>query len=397
MKTGLLVILCCITALCSWNCGLADSGGSAGSPFAVTSNPSGLSENPEDIAIDNNYIYIIGEDCSLCGAQWDPQWRIEKRTIATGELVAAFDADGIVLLNPTNSEDYATSLVIDASYMYIAGMRDNAGAYIGCVIKINKTTGAFDNNFGNNGVLEYAGGEQAHFIVADDSFLYIIDRDGLGNRRIVKLNKITGAIIDAFGTNGVVDLQVQELAVDDSYIYAAGADLFKLNKTSGTLINGFGNAGVVDTLGSVNTIAIDNSYIYIATANPFPGSWFVEKFDIDTGDFAAGFDTLGGSTITSGTISSIAVDSAYIYLGGTDRNPPVDDWRWCIEKRDIMTGNLVPAFGTGEAAFSNPSNGNDLLSAHVVDGRFIYSIGVDNNANDGQWRLEKRDKTTGEL
>jgi hypothetical protein len=397
MKTKLTLLFFVLTVLCFCSCGVAGGGGSGGSTFAVTLNPSLLPEYTADIAIDSSYIYIVGDDKSLWGAQNDAQWRIEKRTKAAGGLVSGFDTDGILLYNPSNNDDIVTALTVDGDYIYVAGMRMEMVSYRGQIIKVNKNTGAFDNGFGVDEVLEYTGSEQVCFVMVDDDFLYVVDIDNTANYRIVKFDKASGAIIDTFGNNGEVDIDVRELAVDDSYLYAVGDDLYKLNKTSGEPVNAFGNAGVVVTLGSSRALAIDSGYVYVGTANPFPGPWFVEKFDINTGDAVAGFETGGGSAITSGTDITIAVDSDYIYLGGTDRNPPADDWRWCMEKRDIVTGNLVPAFAAGGACFSNPSNDEDYLQAHVIDSGFIYITGIDDNAGDSQWRLEKRDKKKGGL
>jgi len=78
------------------------------------------------IAIDANYMYVVGYDSQT--VSFDDQWRIEKRSLSDGSLVASFGTGtvgGVIQENPSavdiNSYDDALAIAIDANYMYVAG------------------------------------------------------------------------------------------------------------------------------------------------------------------------------------------------------------------------------------------------------------------------------------
>ena len=68
-----------------------------------------------------------------------------------------------------------------------------------------------------------------------------------------------------------------------------------------------------------------------------------------------------------------------------------------MEKRDLTTGALIPAFGAGGVVTSNPSGSFDGPYDIAVDATGIYVVGDDQIPGNSQWRIEKRDLTNGNL
>ena len=83
-------------------------------------------------------------------------------------------------------------------------------------------------------------------------------------------------------------------------------------------------------------------------------------------------------------------------MAGWD-NYSLGDKQWRIEKRDLTTGALIAAFGTAGVVTSNPSAGDDCAQAITADASGIYVAGFDKFPGNDEWRIEKRDLTTGAL
>ena len=75
----------------------------------------------------------------------------------------------------------------------------------------------------------------------------------------------------------------------------------------------------------------------------------------------------------------------------------IQERRWRIEKRDIIDGSLVSAFGTSGVLISNPSGNQDELYSLSIDANNIYATGADstNGISNARWRIEKRDIVDG--
>jgi formylmethanofuran dehydrogenase subunit C len=240
---------------------------------------------------------------------------------------------------------------------------------------------------------------------------------------VLDVQTAQGSLVTAFDTDGIIQTNpssgsdvIYSIAVDSNYLYAAGYDnapgnyqwrIEKRDITTGALVSGFGTSGVVQNnpssgIDMIYSIAVDSNYLYAAGYDNAPGNyqWRIEKRDITTGALVSGFGTSGvvQNNPSSGIdmIYSIAVDSNYIYAAGRDRVPGNSQWR--IEKRDITTGALVSGFGTDGVIQVNPAT-SDLDDAYSVkiDSNYIYIAGNDWGGNACQWRIEKRDITTGAL
>ena len=147
--------------------------------------------------------------------------------------------------------------------------------------------------------------------------------------------------------------------------------------------------------------------------------WRIEKRDRTNGDLVTFFGN--GGVITSNLSNSfdqatdIAIDSSGIFIVGYDTAPsapllgntipPIDqaNSQWRIEKRDSTSGSLITSFNptgnTKGVVTNNPGIGLDDINSIDLDASGIYVAGNDSSSGrfDLQWRIEKRELADGEL
>ena len=212
-----------------------------GTNGAVESDPGSNDDALEAIAVDNKYIYgagysdFAGGDCDTndCGY-------IEKRDKETGQLVTSFGTGGATTTNLTNGEDRWHDIKVDDSYIYVAGYGNGAGGngYRGlAVAKLDKTTGDPVTAFDSDGIVavDASGGEDnLDSIEIDDTYLYTsgyISNCNTTDRcwHMQKINKTTGAFDTSFGDNGSTTINrstsndtLRQIVIDNKYIYLAG-------------------------------------------------------------------------------------------------------------------------------------------------------------------------------
>ncbi|MDI6787838.1 MAG: hypothetical protein QME51_05660 [Planctomycetota bacterium] len=206
-----------------------------GTSGVIVSNPSSGIDEPLSIAIDGNNMYVAGFD-EIFGAS-NRQWRIEKRGLTTGAIVGTYTS------NPTTGQDEARAIAIDASYMYVAGF-DSTGGGQWRIEKRNLSNGALVTSpvFGTSGVVTSnpsGGADESRAIVIDGSFMYVAGYDASNTDwqwRIEKRNLSNGALVTTFGTNGVVTNnpsgggdEARAIIADVTYLYVVGVDYFPGN------------------------------------------------------------------------------------------------------------------------------------------------------------------------
>jgi hypothetical protein len=335
-------------------------------------------------------------------------------------------------IEPSGCEIWSNTFKIYGDYIYLACSDNILGSdYQIRIEKRNKTTGALVPEFGNAGiVLENPSNDYDYIssITLDTTGLYLGGSDVIpGNVewRVEKRDLTTGALITGFGTNGVMTENpsnttdhLNSITLDASGIYAGGYDsssssswrVEKRDLTTGALIPTFGTNGIVNenisnSYSEIRSLVLDTAGLYLGGYDYSPGvsdsQWRVEKRDLTTGALITGFGTNGVVTVNPSnnqeSIRSITIDTYGLYLGGDDYSTGNNQWR--IEKRNLTTGALVTSFGTNGVITENPSSGHDYIEALTVNetGLFVtgeeYSLGASND----QWRLEKRDLTTGAL
>ncbi|MGE5392909.1 MAG: hypothetical protein ACM3NH_04150, partial [Candidatus Saccharibacteria bacterium] len=366
-----------------------------------------------------------------------------KRSITTGALVTAFDSDGVLLSDPTSGSDDIYAIAVDSSYVYLAGVQPSgcsAGSYCWRLEKHDKTTGALVTAFDTDGIVQSDPTNSLDYLYAialDSSYIYLGGHQSttncsLGGQcwRIEKRDITTGALVTAFDSDGYVisdpgssNDYVNSIAVDASYLYIGGYQygdcsntgncwrLEKRDKTTGALVTAFDTDGVVQSDpgadDELNSIALDSSYIYLAGIQETTGCalgmkcWRLEKRSITTGALVTAFDSDGvmvtDPTASVDTLSQIAIDSSYIYLGGHQYiDCAYGGYQDCyrIEKREIATGALVTDFGTNGMVLGEYSPSYDQVYAMAIDSSYMYLGGLHNNATG---RLEKRNLSTGAL
>lgn len=170
----------------------------------IQTNPSTNADRVYALAIDDSYIYVAGDDSSVSSA--NSQWRIEKRDIATGALVTAFDTDGIIQVNPNTVLDWVTDLLVDDTHLYLSGfISSTAGTWR--IEKRDKTSGALVTTFGGEGVslAEDGGDDRPNAIGLSTDALFIAgygtapgDNQWLIEKRATSTGLRTN---DSFGAN----------------------------------------------------------------------------------------------------------------------------------------------------------------------------------------------------
>ena len=198
LLTLFLFITIAIAASCGGGGG-EDGGGGGSTPipsgtllFTATSNPSTGTDIAWGIAIDSTYKYVVGHDSS----PGNYQWRIEKRSLASGALVAGFGTGGVVTSNPSVGDDYAFfGIAIDSTYMYVVGGDYSHGNYQWRIEKRSLSDGALAAGFGAGGVVTIdpsLGVDIAYAIAIDSTYMYVVGIDyshGNAQWRIEKRTK----------------------------------------------------------------------------------------------------------------------------------------------------------------------------------------------------------------
>ena len=312
-----------------------------------------------------------------------------------------FLGDGVVVTNPTDSQDEVHAITIAGGALYLAG-QDRPGNNEWRIEKRSLADGGSVSSFGFGGAVTSTGG-QALGVATDASFLYAVGavEFDTGTWRIEKRRLDDGSRDLGFGGAGVItgpDQPAYAVLVDGGALYVAGGGYvsgavsgWRVEKRSaldGALVSGFGTGGVVTTTGSgeAYALAFAAGALYVAgTWGPGGGGgfdWRLEKRDAMSGALLYTVtepftDTGCGAT----SVFSIALDASGIYLAGTAAGG------WRVEKRSLANGQLL--FVQTLAA----TGACDEAHGIAVDAGAIYIAGHFDNL----WRVEKRSLTDGQL
>lgn len=250
------------------------------------------------------------------------------------------------------------------------------------------------------------GDDRARQNAIDSSGMYIVGNDhqpGNNQWRIEKRNLYTGKIIWAKTTNPSFGQDyANDIVVFDTALYICGYEnitgtdyqwrLEKRSPTTGALIwvqnsdpsnRGDVGFGVCANDSGVFMVGAD----YVANKN----RWRMERRDLLTGNLMWAVNTNAATTGTTAQAYHVAADNSFIYVCGYDNAPGSGQWH--IEKRSITTGDTI---WTKEMDYS--TNRYDYASDIVIDSSGIYIAGNDFSlgAADNQWNIEKRDLQTGD-
>ena len=408
--------------------------------WSLFSNPtSSLDDEPYGMVISGSSMYVVGYDSDT--ALGDDQWRIENRDTSNGSLVASFGTTtGVVVNNPSGTSifsfDDAYAIAVDSTDMYVVGFDSVAGDddWGWHIEKRDLVTGASVTTFGTDGAISenlsiYV--DEAFAVAVDSTQLYIVGYEETLTQgaqwRIEARDKSTGSLVSEVTSSLSADADyAYAIAIDpdEGYMYVAGSDAssgdwkWRIEKRTlsaplslETTTFGGGNGYVLSNPGTGAdeplAIALDKNtgYLYIAgyeqdTINS-RYRWRIEKRRmsdgaLETAQFGGTTGFVVSSTTTNAVANSIAIDSNYMYVAGYD-NTSSGSFEWRIEKRDLTTGALVSSFGFGGVVvydFGTPSAGfDDVARAIAVDSTNVYVAGYETvSGADSRWRIMKLPK-----
>lgn len=186
---------------------------------------------------------------------------------------------------------------------------------------------------------------------------------------------------------------------------------------TGAAVAGFGSAGTLSGnpgpgLDIPFKVIVDGGSLYLLLARESgagSGSFVlqIEKRTAATGALVTEFGSNGVVTTSSPASFdgiplpwTMAVDGSFLYVAGAQAVSSTDSG-WRIEKRDRTTGNLVTTFGTGGWIDENPSAVVDGCFSIVLGTTSMWLVGADQvdgtAASNGRIRIEKRKLLDGSL
>jgi hypothetical protein len=167
------------------------------------------------VAVDSTGIYVVGVDYSLGSS--NSQWRIEKRNLNDGSLIWS------VTSNPSSGSDWAYSVAVDSTGIYVVGSDDIPGNSQWRIEKRSTSTGALiwsvTSNPGSDTDVPYS-------VAVDSTGIYVVGYDYISGNyewRIEKRSTSTGALIWSVTSNPTSYTDIaQSVAVDSTGIYVVG-------------------------------------------------------------------------------------------------------------------------------------------------------------------------------
>jgi len=356
--------------------------------WTQTNNPSEGSDRAYGVAVDASDIYVVGYDES----PGNTEWRIEKRSLATGSLIWSQAS------NPSTGNDGANSVALDGSGIYIVGYDSSPGNVQWRIEKRNLTDGSLIWSQVNN---PSAGSDEAYSVAVDSSGIYVVGYDrspGIDDNewRIEKRSLTDGSLIWSQVNNpSTADDRARGVTIDASGIYVVGDDespaehdwewrIEKRSLTDGLILwTQTANPSAGDD--GIRGVAVDASGIYAVGYDHSPGNyeWRVEKRSLTDGSLI--WSQVSNPSGEADIAHSVAVDASGIYMVGRDDSPGNPEWR--IEKRHLTDGSII----WNQA--DDPSVGNEDPYGVAVDASGVYIVGYDQSPGMGnfEWRIEKRD------
>jgi len=136
-------------------------------------------------------------------------------------------------------------------------------------------------------------------------------------------------------------------------------------------------------------LASDATGVYVVGYDSSPGDtqWRMEKRHLANGGLY--WSVVSNPSTATDQATAVAAGPTGVYIAGTDSSE--GNTRWRMEKRQLHTGNLI------WARVNNPSLGHDYALGVVLDYSGLYVVGSDYQPGNSQWRIEKRDLSTGHI
>jgi hypothetical protein len=330
-------------------------------------------------------------------------------------------------------DQQANGVAVDSSGVYVVGSDANLTSlyYEWRLEKRDLTSGTSIWSFSEH-ISPVYGNDAAMAVAVDSSGVYIVGYDSASNNghfewRIEKRDLSTGAFISGFGSGGAVSEHISNrddvaygVAIDTTGLYIVGYDentagnipewrIEKRDLNTGALTWSVSEPISTASNGDIALgVAVDGSGVYVVGYDTNTGcgnlsassEWRIEKRDLTTGGLIG---TFGSSGAISEHISSMcdqataaAVDSTGLYIVGFDQNTSGNWDEWRIEKRDLTSGAFITTFGSSGAVVEHVSPYRDDAYAARVDASGLYVVGKDENSTSyPEWRMEKRNLSSG--
>ena len=291
-----------------------------------------------------------------------------------GTLDPTFDADGIVLVNPTNVFDNAQDvIVLSDNKILLCGTTGMSTDFDMMVVKLNED-GSYDPSFANNGVFTLPN-------TAGSDFAYDMEILPNGNFIIVGAKSLTAA-----------DTEIAAWVI----------------KPDGTLNTSFAVGGVYETnLDSgeeyINQVLVHNNLIYLVGRKYTPGfsytSIAVQCLDLQ-GNLVTTFGTNGTAYFQTSSTDEFSVNAATIVPAGAiaicgDKYNPNTFTSVPMIMLMTLNGGPVGAFGTNglwldatggtyyDIEYSNSklvavgtNNNSSFAQRHNLDGSIDATFGI---------------------
>ncbi len=356
-------------------------------------NPAADMDQITSMTADDSYLYVAGFEDDDTGV-----WRIHKYDITTGALDPGFGVGGVATQTLAASGDERPQRIkVDSDYLYIAGYDNIPGNIEWRIEKRNKTSGALcvsgvecaAGTFGVGGVATTnpsVNTDRIYAMAIDDSYIYVGGDDASVSSansqwRIEKRDIVTGALVTAFDTDGIIQVNpntllewVTDIAVDDTHVYIGGFigstagtwRIEKRDKTDGSLDINFSADGVALSEDGgddrVNAIGVDSNYLYVAGYGTAPGDnqWLIEKRATSTGLRTS--DSFGTNDCTG---------TRNIDITGGNRDA------WTILSSDETTSMSAPFYALdndGDAVVEEASSANVRFPVTVPNGAAVTGI-----------------------
>lgn len=298
--------------------------------------------SPRAVAIDSSYMYMVGLDASVSSIY---QWRIEKRNLSDGALVTGFGNNGVIAsVQSTTAFTEPRGIAIDSTYMYVVGYETNPSTKKWRIEKRNLSDGSLVASFGVNGVISSAQSSTypvTELAISIDSTAMYVAGPCSGGSQIEKRNLSDGALDVAFGTSGIVTVSYyasNNIVTDGISMYlSCGSRLEKRSLNDGALILSFGSNGELTTSPGiyVSALAVDSTSLYLGGYGVYVGyEWRIEKRNLNDGALVPTFGTAGAvfsNPASQIDFGAILTDATSLYLGGNGVTSST--WEWRIEKR----------------------------------------------------------------
>lgn len=149
------------------------------------------------------------------------------------------------------------------------------------------------------------------------------------------------------------------------------------------------NRDISKNADAVNGITVYNSGLYIVGSDLSPGNeqWHIEKRNSENGNLI--WSKSNNPSDKSDDAIGVAADINGIYVAGYDLS--TGDAQWRIEKRKLSDGEII------WSQTSNPSDKDDYPESIAEDSSGIYIVGHDFSSGESKWRIEKREKNSGDI